>query len=123
MDLLDVECVLMEFVLENELLQVVEGLLVRSLKRNSPILGYQHNMLKIIVVVSNMNNIILIISGTFCLTCTTEFQKSLASTRWQSSHIWPWMTNSTTNTCCRMAPFITWTGQTKLPSTTILLYD
>lgn len=48
---------------------------------------------------------------TFCLTWTTAFQKSLASTRWQSSHIWYWMTNSTTNTCCRMAPFITWRGK------------
>lgn len=46
--------------------------------------------------------------STFCLTWTTAFQKSLASTRWQSSHIWYWMTNSTTNTCCKMAPFITW---------------
>lgn len=36
MDLLDVECVLMEFVLENQLLQVVEGLLVRSLKKDQP---------------------------------------------------------------------------------------
>lgn len=45
---------------------------------------------------------------TFCLTWTTAFQKSLASTRWQSSHIWYWMTYSTTNTCCRIAPFITW---------------
>lgn len=46
--------------------------------------------------------------STFCLTWTTAFQKSLASTRWQSSHIWYWTTNSTTNTCCKMAPFITW---------------
>lgn len=44
---------------------------------------------------------------TFCLTWTTAFQKSLASTRWQSSHIWFWTTNSTTNTCCKMAPFNT----------------
>lgn len=51
--------------------------------------------------------------STFCLTWATAFQKSLASTRWQSSHIWYWTTNSTTNTCCKMAPFITWRESSK----------
>ena len=41
---------------------------------------------------------------TFCLTCTTARQKSLASLLRQSSHIWPLTTNSTTTVCCKMAP-------------------
>ena len=46
---------------------------------------------------------------TFCLICTTALQKSLASTRWQSSHMLLLMVNSTTNTCWSTAPFITCT--------------
>ena len=45
---------------------------------------------------------------TFCLICTTALQKSFASTRWQSSHMFEWTVNSTTNTCCNTAPFKTY---------------
>lgn len=41
---------------------------------------------------------------TFCRSCTTDCQVSLAATRWQFSHVKFSMTYSTTKACCRMVP-------------------
>ena len=41
---------------------------------------------------------------TFCRSCTTDCQVSLAATRWQFSHVKFSITYSTTNACCKMVP-------------------
>ena len=89
---LDTQGRLVSFVLQNKLFQIIEGLLVISF------LSDLHLHIK------NTNKLNWVPYRLLHYRLALAFQKSLASTRWQSVQNWPLTTKSTINTCWRTAP-------------------